>query len=230
MLSIIFFINSCKTKEFGMTLIKKKYHLLSEKSVKTISNKFAEHEKTLIEHSKKQKDIEYEQHIAHISRDDRFDDKDFEDTTTNEIIYELLTQIYTLYETYTEYQNERVYVEIKAIIKNSGIMCINIYPPFLEENPDDATVDSIIKHIDYALSLGAENHLGLGSDFDGIDKTPKGIENLKDYEKLCEKMVKIGYNIDTKTKMEKQKTEMLTNSFFCFVFGNVRLFRLPVFV
>ena len=86
--------------------------------------------------------------------------------------------------------------QIKAILENDGIMCINIYPPFLENNPDDATLDSVIKHIDYALSLGAENNLGLGSDFDGIDKTPKNINNLKDYENIFEKMVKIGYNIE----------------------------------
>ncbi len=91
--------------------------------------------------------------------------------------------------------------QIKAIIENDGIMCINIYPPFLEENPDDATVDSVIKHIDYALSLGAENHLGLGSDFDGIDKTPKKINNLGDYENIFEKMVKIGYNIELINKI-----------------------------
>ena len=84
--------------------------------------------------------------------------------------------------------------QIKALVKNKGIMCINIYPAFLEKNPDDASVDSIIRHIDYALSLGCENNLGLGSDFDGIDTTPKGISNLKDYEKLFSKMLNLGYN------------------------------------
>ncbi len=91
--------------------------------------------------------------------------------------------------------------QIKALIKNDGMMCINLYPPFLEENLNDATVDSVIKHIDYALSLGAENNLGLGSDFDGIDKTPKNIHSLKHYEKIFEKMQKLGYNIELVNKI-----------------------------
>lgn len=91
--------------------------------------------------------------------------------------------------------------QIKALIKNDGIMCINIYPPFLENEPCDATIDSVLKHIYHALSLGAENNLGLGSDFDGIDKTPKGIKSLCDYEKLFERMFKSGYNMELINKI-----------------------------
>ena len=65
--------------------------------------------------------------------------------------------------------------QIKALIENDGMMCINIYPNFLENNPDEADINSVISHIDYVLSLGGEDHIGLGSDFDGIDVTPKGI-------------------------------------------------------
>jgi len=84
--------------------------------------------------------------------------------------------------------------QIKALIKNDGLMCVNIYPPFLENEPCNACIDSVISHIDHVLSLGGENHLGLGSDFDGIDKTPKDMHNLSDYEKIFEKMIKLGYN------------------------------------
>ncbi len=91
--------------------------------------------------------------------------------------------------------------QIKTLIKKDGIMCINIYPCFLENNPNSATVDSVISHIEYALSLGAEDNLGLGSDFDGIDMLPEDIKNLKDYEKIFEKMVKIGYNMELINKI-----------------------------
>jgi len=80
-------------------------------------------------------------------------------------------------------------------------MCINIYPPFLENNPECADIDSIISHIDHALSLGAEDHLGLGSDFDGIEMTPEGINNMADYEKIFEKMVNLGYNMNIINKI-----------------------------
>ena len=84
--------------------------------------------------------------------------------------------------------------QIKALIDNGGIMCINIYPYFLESNPEKADIKSVIRHIEYALSLGAENHLGLGSDFDGIDITTKEITNLKDYQKLFKELEKMNYS------------------------------------
>ncbi len=97
--------------------------------------------------------------------------------------------------------------QIKALIKNNGLMCINIYPPFLENNPENADIDSIISHIDHVLSLGGEDHLGLGSDFDGIDKTPKDIHNLSDYKKIFEKMIKLGYNTNIIDKITYLNTQ-----------------------
>lgn len=100
--------------------------------------------------------------------------------------------------------------QISSLIKNNGIMCINIYPPFLSEN-GDATTDDIIRHIDYALSLGAEDNLGLGSDFDGIEKTPQDLKNLQEYENLFEKMVNAGYKMELIDKItHKNVVEFMT--------------------
>lgn len=101
--------------------------------------------------------------------------------------------------------------QIKALIENNGVMCINIYPPFLREE-GTATTDDIIRHIDYALSLGAENNLGLGSDFDGTaGKTPQDLKNLKEYENLFDKMVKIGYKMELIDKITyKNVVEFMT--------------------
>ena len=66
------------------------------------------------------------------------------------------------------------------IIKNSGgVAGINLYPPFLGED--------IKAHIDRFLALGGEDNIGLGCDFDGVDKLPHGIGGIEDIEKLiCE--------------------------------------------
>ena len=101
--------------------------------------------------------------------------------------------------------------QIKTLIKSGGLMCINLYPPFLENNPEDADIDSVISHIDHVLSLGGENILGLGSDFDGIDTTPKGISNVVGYEKLFEKMVNLGYNVSIINKITYQNAKDFIN-------------------
>lgn len=75
-------------------------------------------------------------------------------------------------------------------IKNSGgIIGLNLYPPFLSENPT-ADMDDILRHTEHFLELGCEDILCLGCDFDGIDKTPEGINGVGDMPKIYEIMKK----------------------------------------
>lgn len=101
--------------------------------------------------------------------------------------------------------------QIKALIKNNGLMCINIYPPFLENNPEDADINSVISHIEHVLSLGGEDILAFGSDFDGIEQTPKGINNVCDYKKIFAKMVDLGYNVELMDKITYKNAKNYVN-------------------
>ena len=78
--------------------------------------------------------------------------------------------------------------QIKALIKSGGIMGINIYPLFLENNPQKANIKSGIRHIDHTLSWGAYDNICLGSDFDGIDTTTADITDASCYIKIIEAM------------------------------------------
>ena len=82
--------------------------------------------------------------------------------------------------------------QIREIIRLGGCIGINFYPVFLTDNTYCGVCD-IIKHIEHILSLGGENNLGFGSDFDGIDILPDGISGVEDYEKLINELLKLGY-------------------------------------
>ena len=58
--------------------------------------------------------------------------------------------------------------QIDAIVASGGIIGINLYHAFLETD-GKATLDSILRHIEHFLSLGAQNALCLGCDMDGAD-------------------------------------------------------------
>ncbi len=73
-----------------------------------------------------------------------------------------------------------------ALKENSGVVGVNFYPPFLKG--EDAHMDDIIRHIDAFLSLGGEDNVGLGSDFDGIEKMPSGMKGTESVYALCEKL------------------------------------------
>jgi len=64
--------------------------------------------------------------------------------------------------------------QIKALFDMKGMIGINFVPHFLDQH-GQAGLDTVIHHIDHLLTLGGEDYIGFGSDFDG---TPYMIDPL----------------------------------------------------
>ncbi|MFC3882316.1 dipeptidase [Bacillus songklensis] len=79
--------------------------------------------------------------------------------------------------------------QIKAIIQKNGVIGITFVPEFLTER-QDATIDDVLRHVDYVCGLGGEHHIGFGSDFDGISETPDGLHNYRGYDELKNRLLK----------------------------------------
>lgn len=60
--------------------------------------------------------------------------------------------------------------QIRAIAATGGLNSIAFYGGFLAPPPARATVDSIVDHIAYVADLVGIDHVGIGSDFDGLGK------------------------------------------------------------
>jgi membrane dipeptidase len=52
----------------------------------------------------------------------------------------------------------------------------------------------LIDHIDYIRRLVGADYVGLGSDFDGIESAPKGLDDVTDIWKITEALVNRGYS------------------------------------
>ncbi|HZH58250.1 MAG TPA: dipeptidase [Metabacillus sp.] len=78
--------------------------------------------------------------------------------------------------------------QIVALFRKKGVIGVTFVPFFTTEQPEPAIAD-LIKHIDYYCSLGGEDQIGFGSDFDGIDVTIVGLENYACYENLVNKLL-----------------------------------------
>ena len=90
---------------------------------------------------------------------------------------------------------------IKEIARRGGVIGAVFYPSFLN-NTDHATVADVIKHINYIRHLtGSVDHIALGSDFDGIDFTPDGLENVSKFPNLTKALFEEGYNAEEITKI-----------------------------
>ncbi|MDP4180233.1 MAG: dipeptidase [Bacillota bacterium] len=83
--------------------------------------------------------------------------------------------------------------QIIAIKKNRGVIGINFYTNFLNDSKK-ASIDDIIRHIEYISSLAGSEHIGFGSDFDGIETLPDGITGIHDMEKLINELYKLNYS------------------------------------
>ena len=52
----------------------------------------------------------------------------------------------------------------------------------------------IADHIDHAVKVGGIDHVGLGSDFDGIDSAPRGMEDVTGIPALVRELARRGYS------------------------------------
>ncbi len=73
--------------------------------------------------------------------------------------------------------------QIKEIISRGGFLGINFYSVFIADSDDkDYLTNKFLEHIEHFLKLGAEDCLGFGSDWDGMDQSP--FDDARDYIKI----------------------------------------------
>ena len=57
-----------------------------------------------------------------------------------------------------------------------------------------ATVEDVADHIDYAVKVAGIDHVGIGSDFDGIAATANGLEDVSKMPSLVAVLLRRGYS------------------------------------
>jgi len=57
----------------------------------------------------------------------------------------------------------------------------------------EVTVADVVDHIDHIVSVAGIDHVGIGSDFDGIDATPVGLEDVSTYPAITVELLRRGW-------------------------------------
>jgi len=99
---------------------------------------------------------------------------------------------------------------IKALAEKGGVMGVNYVPFFLTdidfskvrggdekemEKVESVTVETVVDHIDHIVEVvGDVDHIGLGSDFDGVPMIAKGLEDVSKLPNLTKALVARGYS------------------------------------
>ena len=82
--------------------------------------------------------------------------------------------------------------QIRMLIRDGGYIGVNFYPWFLHES-GKADLNTLFAHIDRICQMGGEKNVGFGSDFDGIECMPDGLNGPQDIPSLINIMRMNGY-------------------------------------
>lgn len=74
---------------------------------------------------------------------------------------------------------------IEAIVKTGGVVGITAIKSTLSKDP---SIDDLVKHMEYVGDNFGWDHVALGTDFLGVDETPKGFENVSKIQDLADRL------------------------------------------
>ncbi|KAF8909858.1 renal dipeptidase family, partial [Mucidula mucida] len=77
--------------------------------------------------------------------------------------------------------------------KKDAVIMVNFAPTFVAD-PGAATLDVVADHINHIARTIGKQHIGIGSDFDGIEDTPVGLEDVSKYPALIAELYRRGWN------------------------------------
>ncbi|KAJ7782834.1 membrane dipeptidase-domain-containing protein [Mycena metata] len=76
--------------------------------------------------------------------------------------------------------------------QTDAVVMVN-FAPFFVADPGNATVYSVADHVEHIAKIAGKFHVGLGSDYDGIDSTPVGLEDVSKYPALIAELYTRGW-------------------------------------
>lgn len=87
--------------------------------------------------------------------------------------------------------------QIKALIGRDSVVGITFVPEFLS-GEKTACIDDVMRHLEHVCTLGGEDHVGFGSDFDGIEFTVEKLTGNEHYANIWDELQKYYSDIQVK--------------------------------
>ncbi|XP_069185488.1 dipeptidase 1 isoform X2 [Procambarus clarkii] len=78
---------------------------------------------------------------------------------------------------------------LSSLAVNEGIVMVSFYNDFLTCG-EAASIKDVIGHINHVRTMAGVDYVGLGAGFDGINRTPTGLEDVSKYPELFAELLK----------------------------------------
>ncbi len=104
-------------------------------------------------------------------------------------------------QTTRDYSDARAVARKQYLAEHPGLLEEDIYDSFAASYADEhgplpfATLDDVLDHFDHVVSLVGVDHVGIGSDYDGVgDSLPIGLKDVASYPNLVQGLLERGYS------------------------------------
>ncbi len=87
---------------------------------------------------------------------------------------------------YPGIDTSRGHERLEAIARNGGVVGVIFYY--------QADVDEVVTDIEYVMDVVGPDHVGLGSDLYGMERAPKGLEDMSKLPAITNRLVQRGYS------------------------------------
>jgi membrane dipeptidase len=87
----------------------------------------------------------------------------------------------------------RVYREFKAQYSNEKDLQTAMQQWIKEHPVPTGSVHNVVDHIEHIINVAGIDHVGLGSDFDGINVVPRQLEDVSCYPNITQELLNRGY-------------------------------------
>ncbi len=84
--------------------------------------------------------------------------------------------------------------QLRAVAESGGVIGIMFQPHFLTNKFWRCELDTVVAHIEHCLEVAGEDHVALGSDFDGLITTPDGLTDISKLPILTQRLFHRGHS------------------------------------
>lgn len=92
---------------------------------------------------------------------------------------------------------------LRAIAANGGVVMVNFFPGFID--PQYGTrktpLSMLVDHIAHIVDVAGPDHVGLGSDYDGVPSMPVGLEGVDGLPSVTLELLRRGYSDEVVRKI-----------------------------
>ncbi|KAI8798215.1 dipeptidase 1 [Biomphalaria glabrata] len=89
---------------------------------------------------------------------------------------------------------------LNKLPKNGGIVMVVFYNDYINCS-STASVEQVADHIDHIKNLIGVDHVGIGSDYDGVPRMPEGLEDVSKFPNLIAELQKRGWSSEDLEKL-----------------------------